>query len=66
MTDDERAAIRLIQGGVELLRNAAIKGDPHREIELRARDILADLEGVMSGKARMVASFALPSGASFR
>jgi hypothetical protein len=57
MTDDERKALQLVQGGLELLRNAAVKGDSHREIEFRARDLMADLEGVMSGKAHIVASF---------
>lgn len=57
MTADEKKAIELVQGGLELLRNAIVKGDPHRELELRARDLLADLRAVTSGKARTVASF---------
>lgn len=57
MTSDEQKALVIVQGGLELLRNAIIKGDPQRELELRARDLMADLEGVMSGKARTVASF---------
>jgi hypothetical protein len=57
MTDDERKALRIVQGGLELLRNAIVKGDPHRELELRARDLMADMEGIMSGKARVVAGF---------
>ncbi len=57
MTDDEQRALRLVRGGLELLRNAIIKGDPHRELELRARDLLADVEGIASGKAKIVASF---------
>ncbi len=57
MTNDEQKALRLVHGGLELLRNAIIKGDPHRELELRARDLLADVEGIASGKASVVASF---------
>ena len=60
MTDDERKALGLVQGGLELLRNAVIKGDPHRELELRARDLIADVEGIIGGKAHVVAQFKQP------
>ncbi len=57
MTQDEQKALRLVRGGLELLRNAIVKGDPYRELEFRARDLLADVEGIASGKASVVASF---------
>ncbi len=57
MTADEQKALRIARGGLELLRNAIVKGDPHRELELRARDLIADVEGIASGKASVVASF---------
>ncbi len=60
MTEDERKALGIVAGGIELLRNAIVSGDPHRELELRARDVLADIRGVLDGKAKTVASFAVP------
>ena len=57
MTQDEQKALRLVRGGLELLRNAILKGDSVRELELRTRDLLADVEGIASGKASVVASF---------
>jgi hypothetical protein len=43
MTDKERTKLNEIEGGLEMLRNAIAKGDPHRELEFRARDLLADV-----------------------
>lgn len=57
MTEDEQAALGVIMGGAELLRNAIVKGDTQKELELRARDLLADLKGLADGKAKMVAGF---------
>lgn len=57
MTQDEEAALGVIMGGIELLRNAIIKGDPHRELELRARDLYADVRAVADGKSKAVAGF---------
>ena len=55
MTQDERKAFDLMRGGLELLRNAIVKGDPHRELELRARYLLADATAIANGKAHVVA-----------
>lgn len=57
MTEDEQAALGVIMGGADLLRNAIVKGDTQKELELRARDLLADLKGLADGKAKMVAGF---------
>lgn len=57
MTSDEKRALQVIQGGLELLRNALIKGDPQREIEFRVRDLLAETRALADGKAKAVASF---------
>lgn len=57
MTTDEQKALRLVQGGLELLRNAIMKGHPTRALELRARDIIADVRAINEGKASAVASF---------
>lgn len=43
MTAKERKKLYEIEGGLELLRNAIAKGDPHRELDFRARDLLADV-----------------------
>jgi hypothetical protein len=59
MTQDEQKALVLVQGGLELLRNAAVKGDPYREIEFRARDLVSDVRAILNGNSRFVAS--LPS-----
>lgn len=39
----ERVKLMNVEGGLELLRNAIQKGDPHRELELRARDLLREV-----------------------
>lgn len=57
MTPDERKAIELTQGGIELLRNAIVKDDPKRELELRARDLLSDVRAILEGRAYIVAQF---------
>lgn len=57
MTQDERKALALIQGGLELLRNAIAKGDPSRELEFRARDLLAETRALAEGNAKTVAGF---------
>ena len=57
MTGDERLALEVVRGGIELLRNAIIKGDPQKELELRARDLLAEVDGIVDGQAKMVATF---------
>lgn len=57
MTSDERKALDMIRGGTELLRNAIVKGDPHAELEFRARDLLADIDGLANGRAKAVANF---------
>jgi hypothetical protein len=57
MTEDERKALELIEGGVELLRNAIVKGDPPRELEFRVRDILAEIRAVNAGLSKTVAAF---------
>lgn len=43
MTRAERQQLNLIEGGLEMLRNAITKGDPHRELDLRARDLLKEV-----------------------
>lgn len=57
MTTDEHKALRLVQGGLELLRNAIMKGDPNRELEFRTRNLIADVRAIDGGKASAVASF---------
>jgi hypothetical protein len=57
VTNQERKAIDIVIGGVNLLRTAIAHCDPHRELDFRARDILADLEGIVAGHANVVASF---------
>ena len=57
MTEDERKALELIEGGIELLRNAIVKGDPQRELEFRVRDILAEIRAVNAGLSNTVAAF---------
>ena len=57
MTEDEQRALRVVEGGIELLRNAILRGDSLRELEFRARDLLADVRGIADGKAKMVATF---------
>ena len=56
MTEDERKALRVIEGGIELLRNAIIKGDSLKELEFRARALLAEVRGIANGNAKMVAT----------
>lgn len=46
MTEDERKGLDQIEGGIELLRNAIVKGDPVRELEFRVRDILTDIRSI--------------------
>lgn len=46
MTRKEQDAFRLIEGGLELLRNAIAHGDPHKELELRANDLLRDVRAI--------------------
>lgn len=46
MTRKEQDAFRLIEGGLELLRNAIVAGDPHSELELRARDLIRDMRAI--------------------
>jgi hypothetical protein len=58
MIIDESKALMLIEGGMELLRNAIVNGDPQRELELRARDLLAEIRAVNLGLAKTVAAFA--------
>jgi hypothetical protein len=58
MTEHEKKAMNLIEGGMELLRNAIQKGDPQRELEFRARDLLAEIRAVNLGLAKTVAAFA--------
>jgi hypothetical protein len=58
MTKDERKALLIVAGGMELLRNAIMHGDPQRQLELRARDVLTEIRGVLDGKAKTVGKFA--------
>lgn len=46
MTPKEQDAFRLIEGGLELLRNAIVKGDPYKELELRANDLISDVRKI--------------------
>ena len=57
MTEDEQKALRVIEGGIELLRNAILKGDSMRELEFRARELLTEVRGIANGNAKMVATF---------
>lgn len=57
MTRDEQKALRLVEGALELLRNAISEGDPLRELDLRARGLLADMRAITAGKSRAVAMF---------
>lgn len=59
MTRDEQKALVMIQGGLELLRNAIVKGDPSRELEFRARDLLAETQAIIDGKAAAMTGFKL-------
>ena len=57
MTEDEQRALRVVEGGIELLRNAILKGDPLKELEFRTRELLAEVKGIANGNAKMVATF---------
>ena len=46
MTEDEQKALRVIEGGIELLRNAILKGDPLKELESRAYELLVIVRGL--------------------
>ena len=57
MTEDEQNALRVVEGGIELLRNAILRGDSLKELESRALDLRAEVRGIADGKAKMVAMF---------
>lgn len=46
MTEKQRKKLAGIEGGIEMLRNAIIKGDPQRLLEFRANDLLADVRSL--------------------
>jgi hypothetical protein len=48
----EKKALHLVEGGLELLRNAISKGDPHNELELRANDLLREVRAIGAPRAR--------------
>lgn len=57
MTDDEKKALDVIEGGLELLRLAVSNGDPKRELDFRVRDLLVDVRAVSGGMAGTVKNF---------
>lgn len=61
MNDIERKALRVIEGQLELLRNAIIIERPQRELEFRMRDIIADVRAVAAGNSATVADFPAPN-----
>jgi hypothetical protein len=61
MDRTERKALDVLEGGIELLRNAILKGDDPRELEFRARDLLADVRAIRNGKAKTISQFPKPA-----